>query len=84
VLERGKRRQQGYGPWNILKNRFLTKFTYFVMWQGVIPADRTQNLGGSWSALTAAGEATNLNIVHLSNIDCTDVEDLTKVTCDVI
>ncbi len=54
------------------------------MSQGVIPADRTQNLGGSWSALTAAGEATNLNIVHLSNIDCTDVEDLTKVTCDVI
>jgi hypothetical protein len=45
----------------------------------VIPSELTQNLGGSWSALTAAGEATNLNIVHLNNIDCTDVDDLTKV-----
>ncbi len=47
--------------------------------QGVIPSN-TQNLGGSWSALTKAGEATNLNLVHLTNIDCTDVEDLTKVS----
>ena len=44
---------------------------------GVIPED-TQNLGGSWSALSAAGEATNLNLVHLSGIDCTDVRDLTR------
>ena len=43
---------------------------------GVIPAD-TQTLGGSWSALTPAGEATNLNLVHLKGYDCTDAEDLT-------
>jgi len=42
--------------------------------KGVIPAN-TQNLGGSWSAITNAGEATNLNLVHLMNVDCTDVED---------
>ena len=48
--------------------------------RGVIPADAsTANLGGSWSALSEAGEATNLNLVHLTNIDATDVEDLTKV-----
>merc|ERR1712002_1247090 len=35
-------------------------------------------IGGSWSALTNAGEATNLNLAHLDHIDCTDVEDLTK------
>ena len=40
---------------------------------------QTQNLGGSWSAISAAGEATNLNLVHLMNVDCTNVEDLTKV-----
>ena len=44
------------------------------------PLQETQNLGGSWSALSQAGEATNLNLVHLTNIDCTDVEDLTKVS----
>ena len=45
----------------------------------MIPAEDTKNIGGSWSALSEAGEATNLNLVHLTNIDCTDVEDLTKV-----
>ena len=48
--------------------------------KGVIPAEDTKDIGGSWSALSEAGEATNLNLVHLTNIDCTDVEDLTKVT----
>lgn len=45
--------------------------------EGVIPAD-TQNLGGSWSALTEAGEATNLNLVHINDVDCTNVRDLTR------
>lgn len=48
---------------------------------GVIPAE-TQNLGGSWSALSEAGEATNLNLVHLKGYDCTDVEDLTRAEMD--
>ena len=33
--------------------------------QGVIPSDAT-GLGGSWSALSEAGEATNLNLVRAS------------------
>ena len=33
---------------------------------------------GSWSALSEAGEATNLNLVHLKGFDCTDVNDLTR------
>merc|ERR1719186_40470 len=50
--------------------------------EGVIPQENTQNLGGSWSALTEAGEATNLNLVHLMAVDCTDVEDLTRAEMD--
>ena len=44
---------------------------------GVIPAD-SLNFGGSWSALSDAGEATNLNLVHMKGYDCTNVNDLTK------
>eukprot|EP00747_Dinoflagellata_sp_TGD_P181405 gnl/TRDRNA2_/TRDRNA2_35223_c0_seq1.p1 gnl/TRDRNA2_/TRDRNA2_35223_c0~~gnl/TRDRNA2_/TRDRNA2_35223_c0_seq1.p1 ORF type:complete len:530 (-),score=99.23 gnl/TRDRNA2_/TRDRNA2_35223_c0_seq1:598-2187(-) len=36
------------------------------------------SLGGSWSALSEAGEATNLNLVHMGGIDCTNVDDLTR------
>lgn len=35
-------------------------------------------LTGSWSALSEAGEATNLNVVNLSNLDILNVNDLTK------
>lgn len=34
-------------------------------------------IGGSWSSLSDAGEATNLNLVHLKGYDATSVEDLT-------
>ena len=36
------------------------------------------SLGGSWSSITATGEATNLNLVHMNGFDATDTEDLTK------
>jgi len=45
---------------------------------GCIPTQDTQSIGGSWSALTDAGEATNLNLAHVMEVDCTDVNDLTK------
>mmetsp|Transcript_15199 Transcript_15199/g.49495 ORF Transcript_15199/g.49495 Transcript_15199/m.49495 type:complete len:591 (-) Transcript_15199:435-2207(-) len=35
-------------------------------------------LGGTWSGLSAAGEATNLNLVHLRGFDGTSVADLTE------
>jgi hypothetical protein len=44
---------------------------------GVIAQDST-NLGGSWSSLTEAGEANNLNLAHMYGYDPTDVMDLTK------
>merc|ERR1711894_689221 len=43
---------------------------------GVIP--EATNIGGSWSASSDAGEATNLNLAHVMNVDATDVLDLTK------
>merc|ERR1711997_1266443 len=43
---------------------------------GVIP--EATNIGGSWSSLTDAGEATNLNLAHVMDVDATDVLDLTK------
>lgn len=47
----------------------------------IIPED-TQNLGGSWSSITHAGEATNLNLVHMYGVSGTDVDDLTKASIE--
>lgn len=69
--------QETTGKEDDLKSPYLDLEFEKARETGIIPAN-TQNLGGSWSALTNAGEATNLNLVHLMNIDCTDVEDLTK------
>jgi hypothetical protein len=44
---------------------------------GIMPKN-IDTISGSWSALSDAGEATNLNLVHMQGIDCTDVNDLTK------
>jgi hypothetical protein len=35
-------------------------------------------VGGTWSSLTSHGEATNLNLAHMKNIDPTNVRDLTR------
>lgn len=34
--------------------------------------------GGTYSTVTPEGEVTQLNMVHISGIDCTNVEDLTR------
>ena len=44
--------------------------------KGIIEKD--SNISGTWSSLTDAGEATNLNLCHIKNIDTTNVLDLTK------
>ena len=38
--------------------------------------------GGSWSALSDEGEATNLNLVHMKGIDPLNANDLTKAEMD--
>ncbi|MCP4623398.1 MAG: hypothetical protein GY850_07665 [bacterium] len=44
---------------------------------GILPKN-LDTISGSWSALNDAGEATNLNLVHMKGVDCTDVNALTE------
>ncbi|MCK4725569.1 MAG: FAD-dependent oxidoreductase, partial [Anaerolineales bacterium] len=48
---------------------------------GLIPRD-LPSIAGTWSTITDAGEATNLNMIYLTGYDCTDVWDLTKAEMD--
>ncbi|TPV96067.1 MAG: FAD-dependent oxidoreductase [Myxococcales bacterium FL481] len=49
--------------------------------QGVIPEGLT-SIGGTWSSISAQGEATYLNMVHMTGYDGTDVWDLTRAEMD--
>jgi len=44
---------------------------------GLIPQN-IKSLGGTWSSITDAGEATSLNLVYMTGYDCTNTWDLTK------
>jgi hypothetical protein len=44
---------------------------------GLIP-ETMKGIGGTWSGLSEAGEATNLNMVFMAGLDGTDVKDLTR------
>ena len=68
--------QETTGKEDGLRSPYLDKEFAKAREMGVTPSDLTIN--GSWSALSAAGEATNLNLVHLPQVDCTDVDDLTR------
>jgi len=65
-----------------LKSPYLDKEFLAAAEAGAIPKEAVNVLGGSWSALTAAGEATNLNLVHLGGVDPTDVKSLTQAEID--
>lgn len=69
--------QQTTGKEEVLRSPYLDKEFDEARALGVIPEDST-NLGGSWSSLTEAGEANNLNLAHMYGYDPTDVNDLTK------
>jgi ribulose 1,5-bisphosphate synthetase/thiazole synthase len=71
--------QETDGKEDNLKSPYLDKEFEKAREQGHIP-ENTQNLGGSWSSISKAGEATNLNLVHMPGFDGTDVEDLTKAS----
>jgi len=71
--------QETTGKEDCLRSPYLDTEFEKAREKGIIPAAQTHtDIGGSWSALTNAGEATNLNLAHLDHIDCTDVDDLTK------
>jgi FAD dependent oxidoreductase len=69
--------QQTTGKEEALRSPYLDKEFDAARALGVIPPDST-NLGGSWSSLTEAGEANNLNLAHMYGFDPTDVHDLTR------
>ena len=68
--------QDTSGKEDQLRTPYLDKEFQKAKELGIIP--KTSNIGGTWSSLTDAGEATNLNLVYMKNYDCTDVIDLTK------
>lgn len=68
--------QETSGKENQLRTPYLDKEFQKAKELGIIP--KTSSIGGSWSSLTDAGEATNLNLVYMTNYDCTDINDLTK------
>jgi hypothetical protein len=49
--------------------------------EGVIPAGLT-SIGGTWSTISDSGEATYLNMIHMTEYDGTDVWDLTRAEID--
>ena len=69
--------QETTGKEDGLRSPYLDKEFEKAREMGVIPQD-SGSIGGSWSALTDAGEATNLNLAHMKKVDPTDVMDLTR------
>jgi len=62
-----------------LRSPFLQEEFEQAVAAGVIPkTPANMDLGGSWSALSNAGEATNLNLVHQPGVDGTDAEEMTR------
>jgi len=69
--------QETTGKEDDLPSPYLEKEFIKAREMGIMPKN-LDTISGSWSALSDAGEATNLNLVHMTGIDCTDVNDLTK------
>lgn len=49
--------------------------------EGVIPSG-LKSIGGTWSTISDSGDATYLNMIHMTDIDGTDVWDLTRAEMD--
>ena len=70
--------QETSGKENELRSPYLDLEFEKARQTEVIPKN-VGNIGGSWSALRGeTGEATNLNLAHVSGYSSVDVEDLTK------
>ncbi len=69
--------QETTGKEDDLPSPYLEKEFIKAREMGIMPKN-LDTISGSWSSLSDAGEATNLNLVHMTGIDCTDVNDLTR------
>lgn len=79
---KGDWKQYTTGKENELKTPYLDTEFEKADAKGVISLKTADEHGvsfnGTWSSLSEAGEATNLNLVHLRRVDGTNVLDLTK------
>jgi ribulose 1,5-bisphosphate synthetase/thiazole synthase len=57
---------------------FIESPFYQAQVDGYIPKEENIFLGGTWSTLSPEGDATQLNMIFMRHIDCTDVWDLTR------
>lgn len=69
------------GPDDDLFSPYLEKPFDQARESGVIPAGLT-SIGGTWSSISDSGEATYLNMIHMTGYDGTDVWDLTRAEID--
>jgi hypothetical protein len=77
------------GTWNIkttgkeddLFSPYLQQPFNKARQEGMIPPEMT-SIGGTWSRLTDAGEATGLNMIYMFGYDGSDVWDLTRGEMD--
>jgi FAD dependent oxidoreductase len=74
----GEWQQETTGKEDSLRTPFLDKEFNRAAEQGLLDPQEAHDMCGSWSALSDAGEATNLNLAHMSNVDCLDVQELTR------
>jgi len=72
---------QSGGKEDDLFSPYLEKPFHRAREEGVIPKGLT-NIGGTWSTISDTGEATYLNMIHMTRYDGTDVWDLTKAEMD--
>ena len=57
---------------------FLVKPFNKAIESGMITPEENVSFGGSYSSITDNGDVTQLNVVFMGDVDCTNVEDLTK------
>jgi len=76
---RGEWKQFTAGKEEALRSPYLDlEFEKAVESKVIPPPPPGTSIIGTWSGLSDAGEATNLNLVHISGIDGTDDADLTR------
>lgn len=63
-----------------LATPYLGKEFHRHDWKIALPSHI--QVGGTWSSINDEGEAKNLNLVYIKNIDGTDVHDLTRATIE--
>ena len=77
----GDWKQETTGKENHLPTPFLDKEFEKAARDGVISNEDGSSISGSWSALSDAGEATNLNLVHLSGASYVTTVDTAFGVC---